>query len=752
MTLDIKDSANSEFGEQHADLQRRMLSELQGLKKIDSSSTILPFNLNTQRIRIPAVPRLEHMQGAPERIIELAPNACQEHRWIFQVINYEIYEIFSGNSNHLGHQSRARLAHSVPKLFRYLDGRQTTPKNRLNLLNDYQEWLTSEGERADGNSYHATRSFLARFNGDPNKYEFATPPMRRFIGDLLAATKTPPPSDVTPHTIEKWFSEQPWLRDETIGIGHQKYSLLASPKTTKRSLQSLASQILLLSFEMKNALATYMRDVGFSDRDVIFPNDESIEVTAPAARASHAWVKTLTPLRDAYLSSEAAQTDRGLRSALVLLTSTTITTEQMRSRFYGNESLFTQPNHYSYGNDWLFTFEFLRDLATYAHSGIRESLRMPIMRSEKLAFQWLMASLCVQQSDIPKLRRSHFQIARNRGGSTTAIRCDYYKGRAKKKHPVPVIQAGDSVFRAVSRFLCSQFPDEAEDDFVCSYRCANDSPKSLEGWIRFLVSDFSIKRTRESFKKDQASMVMLNALHAISVHGVIRNSKTGVSCNPDNKVLTRTIFSLNAIKTTSVYAGSEDFDPTRLINWNSHSNSTEAAKYLTEANIEWINNTGRVTRLIMLDIARHIYHVDRSPDDLNRDFDTIRWKTLARGESVFSKLQVISGKQAGGIRYEHQVSESLLPDALSDSKYVVVDAPNTVMMYLHYLDQAEKHYGLLARNNPKFLLEEILPTVEWTETLINGRRFKSYQQGKDLYDKLRPSLPDLFESVSRAGI
>ena len=91
------------------------------------------------------------------------------------------------------------------------------------------------------------------------------------------------------------------------------------------------------------------------------------------------------------------------------------------------------------------------------------------------------------------------------------------------------------------------------------------------------------------------------------------------------------------------------------------------------------------------------------------------------------------------------------PDNLSlnksSNKYLVIQCEETVVEFLHYIEQATVNYKNLLLKAPTFFEFEVLPKVEWYTELLEERFDESIvKEGTEYYQKLKSILPDLFTS------
>jgi hypothetical protein len=207
-------------------------------------------------------------------------------------------------------------------------------------------------------------------------------------------------------------------------------------------------------------------------------------------------------------------------------------------------------------------------------------------------------------------------------------------------------------------------------------------------------------------------------------------------------------FKSSAIKNTAVYAGSDLFDPTQLLNFNSHTNATERDSYLTPYNEEWKNNTGQITRAVMQDIHKNLYRIsEKDKQQFQSEFTKATNAINNRKKEALAKIKVLTEYNDIEVNELGVASKNtLIEDNLPDTIYLV-DSAETVMKLNHYLDQAKRHYKAILKKNPEFLFNTLLPTLEWIEEIFFKKKFskKSLSKGNEMFNKYKKVLPPIFQ-------
>ena len=115
-------------------------------------------------------------------------------------------------------------------VWRYLDGIELTDKNRATWLKDFEVWRVSEdGVKTQSTGLDRVKLMIedalgfAAFNKTLTDYE------RGYLNSLLN-TSIAPREKADAVNLNQWLSQHTWLRRDDIGIGHELYSRLGSPK------------------------------------------------------------------------------------------------------------------------------------------------------------------------------------------------------------------------------------------------------------------------------------------------------------------------------------------------------------------------------------------------------------------------------------------------------------------------------------------------------------------------------------------
>ncbi len=559
--------------------------------------------------------------------------------------------------------------------------------------------------------------------------------------------------------MTEWFGHYTWLRRDKVGIGHNLYARLASPKALISSFRITIVTAFLEIQSAKHSLISFFKKTKWTLDDIpIIKNRSEFDTNTKWCnyRNQHA-AEIMNRLRRAY--NEYGGNEKHLKLAIKIIVSETVlehSQDIILQKIQSNlEIRYRNKRKSSFvtgHTESMFSFPFLRTLLSYALSLPSESKPVPISNTEYILFGWLMAYQTVQPSDISKLSSKDFQFIRRRNGKTTHIDLKYFKGRAGKIHSVKMLKTNTDLGKAVLNFLQDKGDFSMDKNSLrisSSLSISNGSPVTK---FMLFCQKFLREKIDENLAIENASSVFLDAMASLIEKGVIYNKNKYKTpeyyrVNVDTP-LKKTIFSLTAIKNSSIHSRSDTFTPTQLLNYHSHTNKVERKSYLSEQNEEWLNNCGRVTRAVMQDLTVNLFRTSKNEKQIfNSEFIKFSKIIDAKRDDILSRMKLITGKNNGrvdelGLTHLDNQTEHLEPH---DTIYLV-DSKETVMKLKYYQAEVRKKHHLLIDNAPEFLLFTVLPTVEWIEVLFEQKKFckKTLSQGNALYKRYKDILPPLF--------
>lgn len=585
---------------------------------------------------------------------------------------------------------------------------------------------------------------------------------------VLRATKISPNLNKSQWSLASYFGALDWLRRDDVGVGNPLYMTLASAKLTVKSLMYTASVLIIELFKIKSSFRMFLIENGFTTRDFQFPKFQNLsvmdkkvligQVVYRLLKKFHSLNEKPVYLEYAFelllLSNVTNQSNfKKVRSALNCEQRFKELFHPKIGRNVGKFSTYFADRHFkSSDTGCLLSINVLAQL-----SDTKQSL--PITTLETLMFSWIMASLTVQPSDIPKLSRNSFRQLKI-GRRITHIECEYFKGRANAIHNTRTLTTRKPEGRALLIYLNQHSSDE-----LSTYE--GDIPYILNGLrsifgslvavlgLPFIENKLAIIH-RQRGQSPVILPLVLKALKALKEQPEISNQIK--------------LFGLQAIKNSAVHAHSDPYTLHYLINHNSHTNKTEKLNYLTPDNEEFINAAGRITRSIMLDLINNVFDLDFvEPSKLklsdnerkqqnkmlknkkvafNNEFGNVMDTISYKSEEMLSRLKVVTGQSKGVI---NQVGIMSLQNKHEDafSPIYVLDSKVTAFKIFNYLHEFKIHYKKLLCRNPDYLYQTAFPHVEWMEHVLTKLSKSSVREGEALFEKMNKSgvIISVFHSI-----
>ena len=725
------------------DEQARITKELQA----SLSVTSLPYNPNAKVLHVPIINR----RAAFSIIIDLSH--CQARQLIFGVFNAAAYRYLM--TDDFSEKRKEGLQH-CKHVWHYLDVIKLTDENRATWLKDFEAWRVGEkGVKTQSTGLDKIKLMIKDALVLSAFTETLTDSERGYLV-TLSNTDVAPREEADPVNLNQWFSQHTWLRRDDIGIGHELYARLVSPKALMMSFRVTIETALLYLQASKDALIDGFRLAGVTPEDI----PTLAEVVVPDGKR-----------KDHYIRNEKAAIINRLRAKLVPflddipflknaleLVIFTEARPQFRKDIF--EKLLTnQPiiaaskkesNGFFISKEQVGFIDvgFLTQLALHVQSPPDNDV-IPVSLAESLLFSYLMSHQTVQSSDISKLCLRDFKFVKRVNGHITHIESDYFKGRAKNNiHKVETLKAKDDIGKAVLRYIQDVTALTQQDKLLTPEIKVNQcNPANLTGMLLLACNDTALWQVIQEKQQTQCtSPVFVKAMYAILSHGVsyaiVKKAQT-----PCETALPNSFFAFSHIKTSAVYAGSDAFDPTSLINPRSHSNNTEREHYLVEMNQEWENNCGRVTRAVMRDLYVNVFTASDSDKQLfESEFTKAVEHIKTRTNDVLACLKVVTEKTNGRVdELGFLGAGSQIEVDLPDTIYIQ-DSPETVLKLKHFLSQLQEKHTALRECAPEFLFFTALPTAELIESLFDNKRFSkaSLDKGHAMYDKYKSHLPPHF--------
>lgn len=731
--------------------------EIKILEEFKANQPIKPirFNQHATSFKMP-----DH-ENHKEKVIRLERTDCRHKKLIFSMIYTAFYRSFVLDDQPKSYKKN--LHTSANTITAYLNHYDFKNGSEINFFKEFEASRINSDKVKPGSTGLSRLLNWIKTATEFDNFTIDGAWQINFIDSALE-TRALSTSDVEQATLTDWFGYSTWLRKDDVGVGHDLYSRLASPKALITSFITTVTVQLNEIQSAKNALIELFKvnNVQPSDFPSISKNADvrSVDLSREKYKATKA---TLNKLRELY------HKDAGNNSSLKLAIQFVIREcvldryfELIESWFFANKPLLhtkmiSGVRHYFFQTNTqesLFSLSFLKELAVYAQSKNDQNIDKPKTVGEQTIFSWLMAYQTVQPSDIQKLKLKDFSFVRRNSGQITHIDLEYFKGRANSIHQVRTLETSTLLGAVVLRYI---------EDFANASKL--DKEKKLI--YKTNTSLVAIKKLFEScnreirdsldknLRKEKASPVFIESMLTIFRNGIRReNRKQNTSDYSETCELRvqKDCFGLTAIKNTSIHSRSDTFTPTQLINYHSHTDEVERKSYLSESNLEWLNRSGLITRAVMNDMTVNLFRAsDIERASFNSEFTRAVETINNKKNDILAKLKLITGKEDGqisnlGFLKKPPSAEDDIPDTI-----YLLDTPETVVKLLHYLAEAEGHYRSLVASSPEFLLFTVLPTAEWIEELFDKKSFSksSIEGGQALYKQFKNHMSPLFQHQIR---
>ena len=652
----------------------------------------------------------------------------------------------SASFNKLSVASKQSYVFATNKFMGWLESIPENTFDSNDLVDRYSRYLL-EDLRNESNGYAMSVSTVIRHGRDNHTIRL-TPGQRRAI-DIISrrpkqiSTALPSPS------MADWFLGIDWLRGEMekLELEHL-YLKLESPRMVESSYRNFCATLLneIQSFR------THCLSIQAPSSEEILADDIS---HAPVGKTS-----TERELHKRHLNR--AQLD-WFTPALASLPQDSPAAEFFFSSRYGKYAQIAVKKFLDREPSCLphrLYFESKERMAQSPYVFNRRDLVAPSQLEQFLVTQ-LLALSAVQPRMVGRLSLRNAVLARNSRGRAIAIQFRYNKTRSggQLKETVSysaVSPTGRALINYVRLVKDSQELLDKDDlnhltPFYSKTRfdqklslpergTTSVIPNLLTYWIS---QPGTRKKIAEEYEKANISRVFFESFLTVMTkcdHSFATFKELGIEEQDGLRVLPKCIWSCASLKQLGVFARSDVYRVGDLRNNNSHTSETERLCYLTDHNKDWVNRNGRVTRMVINDMQRHVFGA--SVDRVHR---TAYERSL--------RTEVVNALDAG-FRDDQVAINAIRPDTLEligasrhrdFNQIVVLDHPSTVVYLLHYLSQATRHSECLALNAPSFLEHTVAPRCEWMERLLDERLSPTaVQEGSAAYEKIAKKLPPLF--------
>lgn len=749
------------------------------LKEFELHRKVAPVKFSPYEVTSFVVPS---NSGASEDVYTLLETQSIEKKLLFSSIYTASYLIFTLNKATDAY--KGFFVTIVPKFINYLNHYEITPLNRVNIIKSFEAFRVEVDQVKVQSTGMAEliRLLDMALNYQPFGLEHLSVSHFDYL-DAVSKTVPAASDESSQTTLTDYFAFHSWLRRDDIGVGHELFNRIASPKSLIGSFCSTVSTALVQINEAKHKLieifkkekinSNYFPILGKSPKQVDYEGGNK----NPQFKKDNAAFKKETlnfniiffqKLWD-ILSKYSEDTSVKIAvDSIIYAQCPLLVRDYVREVFWNSGKLTKQATISGHGvktlfnhntdDSLLFSLGFVSQLAKFVNS---EQFYVPVAKGENALFALLMSHKTVPTTDLYLLTLKGFRFGRNQIGDVKVIESDYFKSRAQRVYSLETILASSLLGKAVLCYLKDKTSNLTNDTtFLINeeeiHQTKSGSLTKAASFFNFLATSNIRNFIDDDLVKNSSTTVFVDCMNLICLKGITKekynrtNNNWEVNCK--TPTLTR-LFSFEAIKNTSVHAESDKYDPTKLLNHRSHTNETEKESYLTEQNAERHNNCGRVVRAVMHDLQLNVLQPSKS--DLvtyNSAYTEAVEVITKRANYVLARLKVVSNKKNGRVdELGFLKAQDYIQGELPDTIYLS-DEANTVLKLRHYTSELERNISRLKERAPEFLFLEALPTAEWIETVFSQRLFSRniLLEGEKMYVKYKNDLPPLFTAQTGA--
>lgn len=731
----------SKYNQEYRQAEEKSASTLAINKKIRP----LPFQKNITLLRIP------NSENSVGFSIELGKEKNPYKRLLFSALNAGIYNILHCKN---WSDTFAKPCKVLREFWIFVQLDKFTAKSRPNIIKDFETYRVDCNIKIQSSG----ASFIILLLKQALEFEEFLKLLEHWEFDYifgLTKTKLAARDHIVPITLNHWFSSHTWLRRDDVGIGNDLYMRLSSPKALTDSFRVTVTTLLLTIQSSKDVIANLFKEVALDTTHIpsLGVSEEFENANAHQEHIMDSIHTFFTTLRDKLRLKESH--DETLVLALKLIVYSNVISVYRKGVIdflLGNKAcigrrifLTAQRNQHP-----IFYITFLSTIVQSQKNQLT-TMCSSVCPAEQILFAWLMAYQTVQPSDISKLKLSNFKFLERRDGKVQYIECDYFKSRANNYYQVRTLSAYDDLGRSILRYI--QDVTEMKNSEIC---LVPQLPKAFITGTQSIVSRVLLSLEIDSLKsllmsklnRERVTSVFFTAFCHLDRNGISKFAQKRLpNSNKIETPIRHTFFGMSSIKTSSVYASSESYDPTKLLNFNSHTDRTEESSYRVCDNEEWNNICGRVTRAVMRDLSINVMRCSKNDRQIfNCEFTRALEFIRLKSNHVLATLKIVTkqdnGKvdELGFLKNPHQYDDAL-PDAI-----YLEDSPFTVMKLKHYVSEVEAKHKQLRSCSPEFFFSTVLPTTEWIETILYEDSFctASLKEGTLLYNQYNDILPPHF--------
>jgi hypothetical protein len=559
-----------------------------------------------------------------------------------------------------------------------------------------------------------------------------------YLVTLTNVTKPSKSSGRIPHTLSHWFNIS-WLK---AYIGEETFLILESPRMLIESFNVTIATTLSYLIDAKKEVRKKLKDNNITIDDLC---SGETDYTKLVPRKKYKYSQNL--FKSTAMFEEGYPLDKSTQCMLLDLVNQ-FRFEQVidKIKTKGVKAVpfifsIKKKSKMNFTNSMLFTPQYL-----YSPSPL-----------EELLFCWLVASQMVQPEDILKLKKTNYNFERNSQGKVILVQCNYYKGRSGSYKETPLLNNTNVELKAFVDYF-SILPSERKYVFSKEY---SKTPRMNIPNSRSTAHSSKIALLIKLLESKELSALVTNALIKENVSNVFYKAFMGLNKSSSitydswnarakktreeyfeevNEPLPINIFQAAHIKTSAVYSKTDLYREGDLVNYNSHTAHTEKLSYLSDNNKEWVNQCGRISRLVFNDIENNIYKTNVNAVDFHTNEQIVKTKVLNATGTKDGKINVIG---------HYQGSEVLDDDS---GRIMVIDSVETAVNMLHYIKQADVFAEKLLVENPKFFERTLLVNVEWMHHILSKLKVSTVKEAQLFYSNNFKNFPDIFTDELRGGV
>jgi hypothetical protein len=409
--------------------------------------TAIPFDINSSTVHLP-----KH-GGYKSNLLTLSPSYNKYNKLIFAALNQANHSVFV--SRHGTHSNKKEFHSIFPSFVRFLN-RSSNEKDHVKILKMFESYRVNfDGVKPQSSGLSVIKVAIKLAMREEGFRSYLSELDFRYLNTILK-TKTAPPSEKDLLNLSNWISEHSWLRRDDVGVGHELFSRLASPKSTIKSFNCTTEVAFQAVLNAKIALIELFRQSNISKDDIPeqlerkhIPNKSQHDM-----RVRHCFLDIFDTIRAAYHAKEEKTTDLDLAVKLFVAENVRESqTHKYLEAFFKNERGYNATSIVTGKSKLFFSLQFIRELAEFSSRPKHIISVTPACLGEHVLFHWLMASQTVQASDISKLSRSNFKFMERRDRSVTHIQLKYFKGRSNTFHDTRDIPANSKLGSALLIFV-----------------------------------------------------------------------------------------------------------------------------------------------------------------------------------------------------------------------------------------------------------------------------------------------------------